>query len=208
LRTPVITAHWRRVALAAARLGAFYAVGVVVLLLSVSLFLGDIPHSLSELAILSVPFAVLFLVAFTILAIARRVGFALLWALLIGLWAWMLLQPTFYPKIVLVRFIGWTLLALPLYALGMVGLPPSRRIPILKWRAHPAWPVLAIWLALIAAAIHYSRFATDVGPLPTHFRIVLALAPVLWGTTPFLIAGSELLRVWLAFGKLDHAPAA
>src|SRR5688572_20693440 len=117
---------WRRVVRAAGRLAALYVGAVVILLfVAVSLMEGVLP-TFAELFSLWTPFAVAFLIAFALLAIARRAGLVALWVLLLGIWILMVLDTPF-PWIGK-QFVAWTVLALPLYCMGIVGAPSTHPV--------------------------------------------------------------------------------
>jgi len=183
--------------------------GVVLLLVALSVLLDGLPRTLSELAEIAVPVAVVFSLAFAILAVARRVGFVVLWFCVIGLWVWMLTQAIgFAPLSIPMRFVGWSVLAFPLYALGVLGVPTAPRFSILRSRVDPASLVMVGWLALVAFAVHYSGIAPDVLPLPASVAFVRAGARFVWGPAPFIITGLEVVRVWIGSGHMEHTFAA
>ena len=123
MTTPFAGVRWQRVAHAAARLAALYAAGVVLLLLAFTALLNGLPRTLSDLPGITVPIAVLFSLAFAILAVARRAGFVVLWFCMIGLWVWMLIQVFGYsPLSIPMRFVGWSVLAVCLVGAALLSI--------------------------------------------------------------------------------------
>jgi hypothetical protein len=138
-----------RVLAAALRLAAVYGVGVSVLLalVIVPVILTDdaVLRFREAVGVVSIPFFLTFAVAFLVLAMTRRFGFALAWLALLALWGIALRsEPTaLAPE----SFLLWSVLAAPLFAMVMIGVPSS---------ASPrgrgvALGVTLVWVALFVA---------------------------------------------------------
>ena len=194
IRTAAAT--WRRIGLAAIRLAALYAVAMFALLIGFVSFVEGLPL-LSDLAELALPFGITFCIAFLILAVARRAGFVALWIVLLSAWVWLLRDGAPFVEVPKV-FIGWTILALPLFAIGALGSSGrDGRWPALLRRAHPL-VVLAVWLVIAGVAL-YSALNTPYMHWydgPTRFGTLFS--KIVWIPTPFVIAALEITRIWLA----------
>src|SRR5262245_2287918 len=73
-------------------LATTYAVGLGVLLALLAIVADLNVFAEKELLYGLLPFAIPLGVAFVVLAIARRMGFVLLWLVLVGVWCWMVLR--------------------------------------------------------------------------------------------------------------------
>jgi hypothetical protein len=181
------TPQWRRVLLAATRLAALYAVGVTLLLIPLYFLLGDpFVRDWSRLIKLTtVPFAVLFAVAFVLLAVARRVGFAVLWLLQLAWWA-VLLRITLHvdaPSM----FIVWTPFALPLYVLGALGTREAHRSAGRGWRIVASGLPVAVWIGMLLLGY----------PFGSHGSVPDWAARLLWAPAPFVIAVLSTAGFWV-----------
>jgi hypothetical protein len=198
---PAVGSRARRVAVAAASLAAVYGAGVVLLLSVLTLWTGEWVGAVRDLLeVHAVLFGVLFATAFLLLAVARRAGFAALWLLFLAFWvAWPLTRWT--PVGVLAGFVFWSVVALPFYAIGALGLPSHRVLRLgRRTLALPA-VVLAVWTLLLAVTLAvtptaYLFFASALdgsfgGPPPA----VLKLARAVWGPAPVLIGLEALTRL-------------
>jgi hypothetical protein len=207
MNDPRAQPRWRRVCLAAIRLAAFYAAGVVVLLLLIGTLL-DGPPPLRVLAYVGVPFGTFFLLAFLLLAVARRAGFAALWILLLALWVWMIRQSDLTinaPRI----FLAWSALAIPLFAIGALGTSVARAgAPTLTRMSRPLL-ILSVWAALAALAVYATSGTMGVPSYVDADQLVYKLGRFVWPPAPFAFSAIELARVWRAMTPArSAAPAA
>jgi hypothetical protein len=93
---------------------------------------------------------------FLALALARRLGFVVLWLLLLTYWAWTVL--VFDPPHVQQPFLAWTAWALPLALLTTVGFPDSSRS---RWRKATVG-LFMVWLAGVGVSLWLRMMAWDV----------------------------------------------
>ena len=190
--------RWRRVIRAAGRLAALYVATTLILLLAAGTLMVGVLPTLSDLVELWMPVSVAFLVAFLLLAIARRAGFVALWMILVGLWVFLLSAGGFdasYGR----QFVAWSVLALPLYGLGMIGAPSTRRLA-----RSSSLAIAIIWFCLIAAGFMVTRLGTRI-ELPSQIVDALAL---IWGSFPLVLGMHEVVRVWNATRDVSAAAAA
>jgi hypothetical protein len=198
--------RWKKVAGAAARLATIYVVGVLVLYAPIRLWL--MPHAggLQEVPRLSAEMGILAANAFVILAVARRVGFLLLWTLLLFNWvsnfdgAWELR----YPGAVAGSFILWTVLALPLYAMAALGGSDRIALRVGSRRIRIAELGALAWILLIVGAFLYELLVTS--PFVAGGLLGVA-ARFVWFPAPFILAVIAGLSIWTVPSK-DPAGAA
>src|SRR5688572_21167641 len=196
--------QWRRVILAALQLAALYAVASATCLIAVGVLVFHDPLPLaSELPYFALPLVV----AFLVLAVARRAGFALLWLLLVGLWVRvaMLDGP---PGLALpTLFLSWSALAAPLFAIGALGVPSQPNRPASQRVPRPlvvsfAWALLAVLALSVVYTVDSGLFFRESG------RGLNALASLLWLPVPVAIAIVEVTRVWIGTSPVaSDAPA-
>jgi hypothetical protein len=180
-----------RRARAAARVAAVYAAGTALLLLVLVLPFGDgMSTLLEDLAILSVPVGLCFVMAFVLLAAARRAGFTALWAVLLALHLWLSLRERPYGPRPDLDFVLWSVLAAPLYLIGVVGFPATgakrRRWP--ERAGAIAWAALAV-LGFVSGTATYSG-ALVPGLLAASGALELA-----WRIAPVAISIAAIRRV-------------
>jgi hypothetical protein len=202
--------RWQRVLLAAARLAALYAIGVAILMVPIIFLPGGLP-TLRDLSALAVPAATLFLGAFLILAVARRAGFATLWALLCLLWGAVLFQESISIETV-GAFIVWSAFALPLHALGAFGVTSGVRVATGRVSLSLTTLALVIWMATLLPAVAL-LYATPFLLPPLReaavYRIAASVALVVWVPVPFVLAALSLRHVWIGTApSRPTAPAA
>ena len=191
--------RWRRVMRAAARLAALYIGAVFILLLvAVALMVGFLP-TFSDLAELWIPVSVAFLIAFLLLAVARRAGIVTLWVLLLVIWFLMLRE--LHPGTAK-QFVAWTVLALPLYGLGTIGAPSTS--PIAR---RGSLLMTMIWLCLITAGFVVSRTSTDIDQPRQIVEALLRNGDLVWGPFPIVLGVFEIVRVWVATGRISTTAA-
>lgn len=188
--------RWARILLAAVRLAAIYAAGVVILLLPLMAWWsrrGEL--SPDDQPWLKVPVAglVCFAFGFVALAAVKRLGFVVLWGLL--LWQWITTVDT--PMVFLdMPFLAWTALGVPLYVLSAVGLS-SETAGFRRWRIEFVTTLL-IWAIIAAVAFLFAQ------PVGQFMRIEDPVRAVYYARTaqgyayaawPFVIVARELVRV-------------
>ena len=194
-----------RVLLAALKLGAMYAIGVTAIFLFIILLLnaGAIPL-LGILSRIWIPVAVLTLLAFVTLAIARGIGFLLLWGLTLAAWVLLLTGPASFNPMPS-AFLLWSMLTMPLAAIVALGQPSS--VPVTRNAKLVRRSITLVWLTLFALAM-VSEMAfgeyVSVGPLP-HW--LSSLLHPLWFLTPFVIGVNGVTRA-LALFRAHRTPAA
>jgi hypothetical protein len=204
-------ANWRSVIAAAARLAGLYAIGVVLLVIPLVLLPRGALTAFRDLAIVAVPAGLLFLVAFPLLAAARRAGFAALWLLLAGLWV-LLLVAHDMPIELLIGFVAWSALAFPLHVLGALGVPSGFGLRIARVTVRVAPTVTIVWMTLLIAAVtilYTTPFLLD--PLSRHSAVLAAgsIAPFVWGPAPLIFATLSLGHVWAGTARrIATSPAA
>ena len=183
--------RWRIVTFAASRLAAVYGAGVLLLAIPlIAIFGGVLPA-------LTIPLvAVLcFIIGFVVLAIAKRLGFAILWSLLLFLWI-ASLQDGIYQANGPLLF--WTMFAVPLYLITAIGLSArTRRLRLEILLTLGAWAIVAA--VALTGKIHIDA----VPPIPTTWDNYVSAA---W---PVLVAMRELVRVgWRTRAPVDDVAAA
>ena len=185
--------RWRRAGAAAMRLAALYAVGAAFLLVPVTLLLEGAPPFSRDLAWAALPFGVLFLLAFVVLVLARRVGLAAMWILLVTLWIWLLFAAEGSNVVLCRLFVGWSSMAAPLFAIGALGVRGDR---VARATHLPRPLVVSIaWMLFAGVALYYASQHVYLLEIPSPFLTSfsrLALLPA-----PFALAALELMRVWL-----------
>ena len=182
--------------LAAIRLAAFYAAGVVSLLLLLGSLL-DGPPPLRVLAYVAVPFGVFFLLAFLLLAVARRAGFAALWILLIALWVWMIGESELSIDASRI-FLAWSALAIPLFAIGALGTSGAQLTAPTLIRTPRPLPILLVWSVLAALALYATGGTMALPFYVDPDQLVYKLGRFVWLPAPFAFSAIELARVWRA----------
>ncbi|HEY0018247.1 MAG TPA: hypothetical protein VGC13_18170 [Longimicrobium sp.] len=142
-----------QIMMAAARLAALYALAVVLLMVVLALWTREWVGAVSGVASQHLwVFAILFAGAFVLLATARRAGFALIWVLLVGAWVWWvwpLGRSRWTSDAVFSLFVFWSILALPMYALGAIALPGPQLFRVGRWPITGPAMVAAGWLLLL-----------------------------------------------------------
>ena len=188
--------RWRTVIVAAARLAGVYTLIAIPLLLP-WIFTDGLPD-LSILARYALPVGFLFLAAFTVLTVARRAGFIVLWVLLTVLWAHFMTLVDM-PSEILVAFVFWSALAIPLALLGVLGVTEAFRLPLGRWRPSARALLMSLWSALLIPTIAFLFLpAFGLHPLreaPVE-RIAGSVAWILWAPAPVLIAALAIAHVW------------
>jgi hypothetical protein len=198
-------------------LAGVYTLAVVGLLAIVAV-LGAWDLFIEDVVSLTAPFAILFGFAFLVLVIARRIGFLLLWLVLVGLWVWMLLVPGVGDPFLLLtygvghpfRFVGWSVLAFPLFIISVVAGAQPSLTKVGPWHASTAFVMAVLWMVLAAAGVvlrdyghpHYSWGSESAA---IAFAI---LGWLVWGVMPFLIAGLAVRAFWTGTESVKLVDAA
>ena len=147
---------------------------------------------------MSVTGAVCFVLGFVALAAVKRLGFALLWGLLMWWWIAMIGNG---PLVFLdVPFLAWTAFAAPLYVLSAVGLSPetagSRR-----WQFEVVLTLL-IWASIAVLAFFLVRPGGETRRiLDTPFQYSMNWRGYVYAAWPFVIGARELGRVLVALWR-------
>ena len=187
------------------RLAALYAVGVALLLVPVTFLLEGPPPFSRDLAWAALPFGVLFLLAFGVLVLARRVGLAAMWMLLVTLWVWLLFAAEGSNVVLCRLFLGWSSMAAPLFVIGALGVHADR----LARATHLPRPLVVsiAWVLFAGVALYYASQHVYLFEIPSPFLTFFSRLVLL--PTPFAIAALELTSVWLGTSPATtDAPAA
>ncbi len=174
--------RWVVVTLAATRLAAVYGAGVLLLATPlIALFRGLLPP-------LTIPVAALlgFVVGFVGLAVARRLGFGILWSLLLVGWIGAVRDGIYQVN---GNLLFWTVFAVPLYVITAIGLTSrssrGQRLDVLL--------TLTAWAVVVTLALTGDIYIHATPKLPPTWANYVCAA---W---PFAVAGRELARVLLGF---------
>jgi len=196
-----------RVILAAAKLALIYGVLLLVgftlfstLFVVQTLRLVDLAGTLLVLAI---PFGT----AFLLLAIARRAGFVVLWTILLVFWGIVVsVGAGKIPAAIPLDFALWSVLALPLWIIGHVGLrdPSSGKLRIGPFTFSPATIVLSCWLLLLASSRLFGLFQTSIVIVDRPHPPALALW-TLWVPAPLWISAFAIRHAWRGTASLSGA---
>jgi len=183
--------RWVKRLAAPARLAGIYIIGVLILLVPFALFMSIGATDLKELQ-LGLPLLAAggFLVGFLLLAVARRVGFAILWFFLLLLWL-NIIRESPWPLGLLPRFPGWTVFAAPLYVLTAIGLSGHDNARSL---VRELLLTAGLWATVVALALKFSYLDIDVGLPGAPYGSARAIAYIC-GVFPFLLTTRELLRI-------------
>jgi hypothetical protein len=183
-------------------LAALYALGVAALLAPFA-FLAD--WDLRDLTDGLIPFAILLGVAFVVLAVARRIGFVLLWLVLVGLWVWLLvpgvsdLSTLLYSGIVHpFKFAFWSVLAAPLFIMTTVFADAGTRTRVGRWSLPPTYIIAVLWIMLVSAGFILRDYGHPHFPwVSISAAITLAtLGWLLWAPMPAVIAAVAVRAFW------------
>lgn len=197
--------RWLRVLAAAARLAAVYVIGVLVLLIPFMLMpYGGLP-SLAAVADVGSLAMIPFGLAFLLLAAARRAGFVTLWVLLGGLWGAVLMAHDL-PIDLLIAFVGWSVLALPLHFLTALGITEAPRLRVARVRVSVPALTSILWTLVLVPAIGVMYLSRRIMHPEPHAVFLLAndIASLVWGPAPLLLvalsiahagAGSRAIRL-------------
>jgi hypothetical protein len=196
-----------RILRAATVLAVLYALGVLALAVVVlsgfrirDVFIED---SLSIVA----PFAILFGFAFIVLAVARRLGFVLLWIILVSLWvaalvggginasSALLYRGAEYPS----GFVLWSVLALPLFAMNSVAGGGGAPLKIGPWSVSTTVAIGVFWILLLAAGVLVREDALpdSLWASPSFVTTLAILGWLLWAPMPLVIAAVSVRRFWV-----------
>jgi hypothetical protein len=189
-----------RTLIEAARPAGLHAFAVISLLAALVLWTGEGAGSGILYAVLIAETGgILFLITTAALVASRRFGIALLWLLLLGAWTgWPLLR--FTSTGVLAGFIVWSILALPLYAMGLVAGSARAPVRLEGWRQRRATILIPLWMLLLGVGLtvtdplHLFVFSSVTGAFPDPPTMVLDLARPVWGSFPFLVAADAIFR--------------
>ena len=136
------------------------------------------------------------MVSFLLLALTRRIGFLVLWGLLLALWLSQLSDVYVSMSDVPEWFIAWTVVALPLYIIGMFAAPsPTSRVGL---KAVVSGAIL--WSVLLAGAIGYTFIYFSAFEDPTWLD---AAARFAWVPAPFVLAALAITGIWV--GTREHS---
>ncbi len=195
----------KRVTLAACRLALFYTAFVALEILALWVASAvNIWLTIRELFGVSVLLMIPFAGAFLLLALARRLGLVAFWIILIGLWVLPFALAKTFPTPLLfpLIFLSWSILALPLWVIGQVGIPrrSSFGLGLGPVRISPSMALLACWVFLLAGVRLFGSLADypEMGVL--SIRIAEPLAWI-WGVAPLLLSAFAIQHVWRGTAK-------
>lgn len=157
-----------------------YAGAVAALLLAL-LFAIDGGATMRALAELAIPAGACFGAAFLLLATARRAGFTVLWALGLGLWAWMSFGHQPHGPRPGIAFFLWSVFALPLAAMTWVGFGDDEAAPA-RQGARLSVLVALLWAGLLTASVF----------IESGYGRALALC---WQVAPLLVTAAAAVRI-------------
>jgi hypothetical protein len=194
-----------RVLRAGVVLAGIYTIGVVALLDLLAL-LGAWELFVDDVWSMTAPFAVLFGFAFLVLVITRRIGFVLLWLVLAALWAWMLLAPGFSDPFMLLtygvghpfRFLGWSVLALPLFTMSLIADAQPSLVKVGRWPVRTVSVMVFVWILLAAAGLIMRNYGHPHYPWWSESAAITVaiLGWVWWAPVPFFIARFAVRAFW------------
>ena len=188
---------WRGVLAAAARLAGMYAIGVLLLMIPFMFFpYGGLP-SVTDVAELGGWAVLPFAVAFILLAAARRAGFVVLWTLLGALWTAVLAAHDL-PIDLLIAFVGWSVLALPLHFLTAIGIPAAPRRRIAGRHLNLLALTTILWTLVLVPAVAVMHWSARIMHPEPHDVFLLAggIASFVWGPAPLLLVALSIAHAW------------
>jgi hypothetical protein len=182
------------------RLAAIYAALVLILLIPLivrSRYRGYAPDSQPWLALPAIG-AVCFVLGFVVLAAIKRLGFALLWGLLV--WWWIVLVGDGARPFLDTPFLAWSAFAAPLYVLSAVGLS-SDTAGSRRWQFEVAL-TLVIWAIIAVLAFFFAQPAGAVLRIrDTPFQYTATVRGYVYAAWPFVIGARELGRVFFTLWR-------
>jgi len=193
-----------RILKAAVVLAALYTLGVLVLLALVGVLRSRalVLEGLSEIV---VPFSIFFGFAFVVFAVARRIGFVLLWLVLVSFWLGMLFaggisdllyRGIAYPS----GFLLWSALAFPLFAIGSMAPGRGSFLKIGPWSASASVTIGILWVLLFVGSVILELYAHPQSLFWTSTSSAITLAAlgwILWAPMPLAIAAVSVRRFWV-----------
>jgi hypothetical protein len=195
----------RSVAVAAARISGAYGLSVTALFVLLVLWDGEwVGNVAGVLGLLGRTFAATASIVLIALWLLRRLGLHVLWLGLIAVWIYWPLR--WIPVGVLAGFVFWSMFALPLYALSVLGFPDPVSAPARPGRIYRMLLVLSVWLTLLVVtlavipAAHLALASATTGMFDEPPDALLAMARPMWGPVPFLIALDAMARIGLTSG--------
>lgn len=142
--------------------------------------------------------AVCFVLGFVALAAVKRLGFALLWGLL--MWSWIVMIRN-SPAVVFldVPFLLWTAFAAPLYILSAIGLTETASSR--RWQFEVVLTLL-IWAIIAVLAFFFVQPGGEVLRIrDTPFQYSMNWRGYLYAAWPIVIGARELGRVLVALWR-------
>lgn len=189
--------RWRRVLAAAARLAAVYVIGMVLLVIPFMFFpYGGLP-SVADIAELGGLAVIPFALTFTVFAAARRAGFVALWMLLGTLWGAVIIAHDLSIDL-LIAFVGWSVLALPLHFLTAIGIPGAPRLRIAGARVSVSVLTTILWTLVLVPAIAVMYWSSRIMHPEPHDLFLLAsgIASFVWGPAPLVLVALSIAHAW------------
>ena len=192
-----------RALVAATRLAALYVIGVLLSLIPFMFMpYGGLP-SLADVAEVGVLLAVPFGLVFLVLAAAGRAGFVVLWVLLGGLWGAVLMAHDL-PIDLLIAFVGWSVLALPLHVLTALGITGAPRLGIARVRVSVPALTAILWTLTLVPALGVMYLSRRIMHPEPHTVFLLAedIASLVWGPAPLLLVALSIAHAWASVGDI------
>jgi hypothetical protein len=157
---------------------------------------GGLP-SVADVAELGGLAVIPFALAFTLFAAARRAGFVALWMLLGALWSAVLIAHDL-PIDLLIAFVGWSVLALPLHFLTAIGIPGA--VPLRIAGAHLSVSALTtiLWTLVLVPAVAVMYWSSSImHPEPRDlFLLASDIASFVWGPAPLVLVALSIAHSW------------
>lgn len=189
--------RWPRILAAAARLAGVYVTVLLLLIAPFMFFPSDGVPSVADVAKLVGWAIVPFALAFILLAAARRAGFVVFWMLLAAVWG-ALLMARGLPIDLLIAFVAWSVLALPLHLLTALGIQGGPRLRVPGAQLTVSTLTTILWTLLLVPAVAVMFFSSRLMYPEPHELFLLAsrLAPFVWGPAPFVLAALSIAHAW------------
>ena len=189
--------RWPRILAAAARLAGMYVTVLLLLIVPFMFFPADGLPSIADVAKLVSWAIVPFALTFILLAAARRAGFVVFWMLLAAVWVAFLMARGL-PIDLLIAFVAWSVLALPLHLLTALGIPgaPRLRIPGAYLTVSALTTILWTLLLIPAVAVLYLSSRLMYPEPHALFLLASRVAAFVWGPAPLVLAALSIAHAW------------
>lgn len=189
--------RWPRILAAAARLAGVYVTVLLLLIVPFMFFPSDGLPSVADVAKLVSWAIVPFALAFILLAAARRAGFVVFWMLLAAVWV-ALLMARGLPIDLLIAFVAWSVLALPLHLLTALGIPGAPRLRVASAHLTVSTLTTILWAVLLVPAVAVLYLSSRLMYPEPHALFLLAsrVAAFVWGPAPLVLVALSIAHAW------------